>query len=999
MKGSVGALLAKLWQQRAVKILLRAYVIYLAICIVVLLPLLNWGAGTIYQQQTGRVLHYDLIHFNPFTLAITARNIQDNSDFDNSSFNTSDDKLLWSARRIHINLSLLQTIIHFAPTLDEVNVEGFWMHPQKLANRTWNFDDIRQYRTAQAAANPVPAPTTDESELPALIINRTSVAIDSLQFTDSSSEEPFHTSLDNIQFELQDFSTLIDEGQPYQLQAAMADGGELIWKGSLSIKGARSQGELALNNIDLQPVWKYFKSQLNFTLQDAQLSMNGEYQVKWKKDIIWSLAEGELSLTNGKLRSGKLNARNAELTLNEFTLSGISAASETQKAKIDAVVINGLHMSSWSQGGNTGLARAFILQSLAGDSAPAADTSAAPWTVLVNKFAINNAAVDWRVADLDEHMFKVRQLNVTATNIDTSGTNAMAIKLTTDIDQGTKLDLSGGFNVASLDGDFSTELSALPIALAKPLLTTYVRSDSISGMLQAKSDLQVRNALLTQVKTSGTLTDMKMRPIDATQELLTWNSLKWSDAQVDLTTQRAEVPLLELSGVDSRFVITKEGKTNLQALFPEAPITTATPDAAIPNGSANTTEPDSPWHFNLHKFVLDNASFRFNDETLTPNFTAAVQNFSGTMTGLSSDTTKPALFKFHGDVDGYAPVNLQGKTQPFLTQPLLDARLDFENLDLGGFSGYSSTYAGWRIERGLLTANLHYRLNKGLIQGDNHIEMDQLLLGERVESAGAMDVPLRLALALMTDENGLATLDIGVTGNQNDPSFDIGKVIRQAVRNTLVKIVKSPFSLLAKLVGSKEDLGYLPFNSGSSQLLTTATRKLNSLQQALKKRPELRIELRGSYEQNTDLRGLRLAQVKQVLLEEHGLENKDIKAQNERWQKAVSAEYRQLGLKSDATPTPVQMHEQWLQTIAIAPEELIQLAAQRSINAKQFLVQQLKVDNSRVLINSNLDCSEPDACSRRIVKLDLSDLSQTAATPATTEPATDISATPAVHFL
>jgi uncharacterized protein involved in outer membrane biogenesis len=121
--------------------------------------------------------------------------------------------------------------------------------------------------------------------------------------------------------------------------------------------------------------------------------------------------------------------------------------------------------------------------------------------------------------------------------------------------------------------------------------------------------------------------------------------LKWSDAQLDLTTRKVDIPLLELSGFDSRFVITKEGKTNLQAIFPETPITTATPDAATQNGSTasstNASEPDAPWHFNLHKFVLDKASFRFNDETLTPNFTAAVQNFSGTMTGLSSDTTLP----------------------------------------------------------------------------------------------------------------------------------------------------------------------------------------------------------------------------------------------------------------------------------------------------------------------------------------------------------------------
>jgi len=954
MKASISALLTQLWQQRAIQILLRAWLAYLAICMLILLPLLNWGAGVIYQQQTGRVLHYDLIHFNPFTFAITARNLQDNNP---------DGKPLWSARHIHINLSLLQTIIHFTPTLDEVAMDGLWLHPQKLANRTWNFDDIRQYRAAQAAANPAPAPITDESELPALIINHTRVVIDLLQFTDSSSEEPFHTSLDSIQLELQNFSTLADESQPYQLQAAMGDGGELAWKGNLSIKGAHSQGELALNKIDLQPVWRYFKARLNFTLQDAHLSLGGQYQLHWKKDVIWSLSQGELALTDSKLRSGKASARDLEMTLGELKLSGISAASQSQQLAVADVQINGLQLSSWNHGENNGLARAFILKSLAGD-VPAVDTSSAPWVVLINKFALNNAAIDWRVGDLAQHQFQARQLNLTAANIDSSGASAMTIQLAADIDQTTKLAATGNFNLASLDGDFATELTDVPVALAQPLLAPHMRVDIMSGQLHTKAEVQVRDGLLTEVLSNGAITAIKLRPTAATQELLTWNSLKWSDAQLDLTTQRAEIPLLELDGFDSRFVITKEGKTNLQALFPDTPVT--------------TTPSEAPWYFNLHKFVLDNASFRFNDETLTPNFTAAVQNFSGAMTGLSSDTTKPALFKFHGDVDGYAPVNLQGKTQPFLNQPLLDARLDFENLDLGGFSGYSSTYAGWRIERGLLTANLHYRLNNGLIQGDNHIEMDQLRLGERVDDAKAMDVPLRLALALLTDENGLATLDIGVSGNQNDPGFDIGKVIRQAVRNTLVKIVKSPFTLLAKLVGSKEDLGYLPFNSGSSQLLTTATRKLNALQQALKKRPELRIELRGSYDQNTDLRGLRLAQVKQVLLEEHGLENKDIKAQNERWQKAVAAEYRQFELKSDVELNPVQMHEQWLQTIVIAPEALIQLATQRSINAKQFLVQQLKVDNSRVLINSNLDCSQVDACSRRIVKLDLSDLNQMA---------------------
>jgi hypothetical protein len=969
--------LNSIFQRRWVRWLAATYISYLALCILVLIPLLNWSAGALYQQETGRTLHYDLIRFNPFTLSITAPNIRD----ENTEGNT-----LWSAERIHLNLSLVQSLMNLAPTLDDIDLDGIQIQVHKLVDGRWSFDDIQQHRATiiDAPAQPI------SDELPALVVQHTRIAINSLQFNDASQPEPFHTEIKKIQFELHDFSTLIDEGQAYHLQATLDESGELTWKGILSVKSGQSEGELAIRNIHLQPVWQYFKSRVNFTLQNSVLNLHGQYRVNWKTEPNWAITQAELELVDNKLRSGKANARNVELSLGELRANGIAASSQTQLVQVDDVQINGLALASWSQGSDSGLTRAFAMDNINSQSATTSDSSEGkPWALQVKSLALNNATIDWRVAELAQHQFAVRHLTIAATNIDTSGKDPLNIQLETTIDQQTLLALKGDFNLHSLDGAFSSNLQALPIAIAQPLLTPYLHADIAAGQLNATTELQVRNAELIQVKTHGELTDIKLHPSAATQELLTWKNLRWSDAHVDLIEQTIDVPLLELSGFDSRFEITADGKTNLQALFPT---TVATPDAARNSPQTNAAEPEKNWQFNLQKFVLDKASFRFNDQSLTPNFTAAVQNFNGTMTGLSSDTSKPAVFKFHGDVDGYAPVNLQGKTQPFLEQPLLDAQLDFENLDLGGFSSYSSTYAGWRIERGLLTANLHYRLREGRILGDNHIEMDQLLLGERVENTSAMDIPLRFALALLTDENGLATLDIGVSGNTNEPSFDIGKVIRQAVRNTLVKIVKSPFTLLAKLVGSKEDLGQLPFNSGSSQLLTTATRKLNALQQALNKRPELRIQLRGHYDQNTDRRGLQAAQIKQRLLEQ-GLNSNDIKTKNEQWEKAVADEYHQRNDKNDQSLSPEQMYEQLLQTVDVTPEALVQLAAQRSVNAKQFLVQQLKVDASRVLINSNLDCNEPGLCSRRIVKLDLSDLNQTAAptitTPSTNEPTTD----------
>ena len=955
------------------------YVGYLAVCILLLMPLINWGLGAVYQQQTGRTLQYHFIRFNPFALSLTLTNVRDNN---------SDASNLWSAKRAYINLSLMQSLVKFTPTIETIELEGVQFHAHKLAAGDWTFADIIQHQVALAAANP-PANTSESSadELPALLIRQLRIGIDTLKFSDDSHAEPFGVELNKIRFALQDFSTLVDEGQPYHLQATLGDGGELSWTGELSLRSAQSRGELAIHNINLQPAWKYFKSQLNFTLQKSLLNIQGQYQVNWKKELNWSITDTELSLHDSSLRSGDNNAPDAEIQLGELRATGIQLTSQTQLAAIDDLHINGFSLASWSRGSDNGLTRAFSIkpqESTTTSDDKSTDSNEQPWLAQVKSVAINNAAIDWRVAELGLHEFAVRDLNITASNIDSSGNTPLNIQLNAAIDKQIRLALKGDFNLQTLDGNFTSDLHAVPVALAQPLLTPYLPIDIASGRLSTTNELQLRNAELVQVKSQGELTDIQLIPSAAKQEILQWKNLRWSDAQIDLSEQIIDLPLLELSGLDTRFIITAEGKTNFQSLFPE---TVATPDAAqnTPATSSPAIQqpaPEKSWQFSLHKLVLDKAAFRFKDESLNPQFTAAVQNFSGALTEFSSDSSKPASFNFHGDVDGYAPVKLQGKTQPLLDQPLLDARLDFENLDLGGFSSYSSTYAGWKIDRGLLTANLHYRLKEGRILGDNHIEMDQLLLGERVESMNAMDIPLRLALALITDENGLATLDVGVSGDANDPSFDIGKVIRQALRNTLVKIVSAPFKLLANLVGSEEELSELPFNSGSSQLLTTATRRLNALQQAMNKRPELRIEVRGIYDQRSDLRGLQAAHIKHLLLNQ-GLENSDIKARNERWQTAVAAEYRNLNLPNEAELSPAQMYERWLQTIVIEPQALTELATQRSINTKQFLVQQLHVDANRVLINSSLDCSEPGLCTRRRVLLDLSGINQTTQTAQT----------------
>lgn len=970
---------------RLVRGVVSVYLVYLAVSVAVVLPLLNLLASPAYQQQTGRVLHHELIVFNPFTLSITAHHIRDINP-DKSTF--------WSARRLHVNPSLLQTVFRMAPTLDRFETVDVVVHLQKRNENEWNFSDIVTHQDSLESAEPNPGEDDADAEIPAFVINQIDIDIDALQFTDSSRTEPFYTSINDINFQLLNFSTVKEAGQPYQFHARANDGGEFFWYGDVSVKSGTSAGQVGVKNIALKPAWEYAKPYLNFDLHSASFSFDGHYQVSWKNVLDWSLTKTNLYFHDIDIRNrvssqeqrelqveqqGEQQAEQLEtgvdyqtrIALPTLAIEGISVFSQTEKIEVTAVNIDNFYLNTWSEADNLGLLQLLEVQLPASDDSTDDESQPSNWAAKIQQLTMT-AAIDWRLGDLENHQFEITPLTINVRDLYTADDIPAAITLAATIDQQTQVSVDGSFTLASLAGDMSTAVQAVPLALTNPLLKPYLNAEIVSGSADIFADVSIRDAIPTSVTTRGQVDNFVLRPFATPQELVKWQQLAWQDTQVDLLQQRLTIPLMQLQHFDSQFIITKEGKTNLHELFIETP---SDESANIPDNNSEDSA-DESWLFALEKFQLKDASFRFHDESLVPSFTAAIQRFSGDLTNLSSDTKQLASFDFKGDVDGYAPVTLQGKTQPFLQDPKLNAALNFQNIDMGGLSSYSGTYAGWRIARGLLTANLDYSLADGHIVGDNHIVLDQLQFGERVRSNKALDLPLRLALALLTDKNGVATLDVGISGQVDDPGFDISKVIWSAVRNTLVKIATAPFSWLANLVKTDEDLGQVSFNSGSTQLLSKATQKLTLLKQALDQRPNLRLEARGQYDLKSDTRGLQAAAIK-LRLQEYDVTGVDIKEKTPAWQKAVRAEYKKLELpKPSRELSADEEYELLLESVAITDTDLNTLAVERSVLVKQFLVQNLQVSNDRVLINSEIDCGYKESCSSRVVSFDLSDLSE-----------------------
>ena len=233
--------------------------------------------------------------------------------------------------------------------------------------------------------------------------------------------------------------------------------------------------------------------------------------------------------------------------------------------------------------------------------------------------------------------------------------------------------------------------------------------------------------------------------------------------------------------------------------------------------------------------------------------------------------------------------------------------------------------------------------------------ISQLRLGEQVESDRALDLPLRLGIALLTDSRGVIDLDVPVSGDLDNPRFSLGSVIAGAFVNLLRQAVTAPFNLLASLVGSEADLRQVDFAAGSVALDEHGSGKLEDLARALQQRPALDLIVSGQVNRKTDGRQLREARLREELLAA-GLSPEDIDQRSEAWTLAIGERYSALqgdsGQESAEPPSALAQFRSVRDALELPDSALRELASERAASIKRFLVNQAGIAPERVTIDS-----------------------------------------------
>jgi hypothetical protein len=241
----------------------------------------------------------------------------------------------------------------------------------------------------------------------------------------------------------------------------------------------------------------------------------------------------------------------------------------------------------------------------------------------------------------------------------------------------------------------------------------------------------------------------------------------------------------------------------------------------------------------------------FSDRFIKPNYSANLSELTGQLSGFSSvpagAVPDMADLSLRGKAEGTADLEITGKLNP-LAQPLaLDIRGRMRDLELPPLSPYSIKYAGHGIQRGKLSMDVNYVVRPdGQLTASNRLVLNQLSFGDKVDGAPA-SLPVKLAVALLADRNGVIDVDLPISGSLNDPQFRLAPLIFRVIVNLVVKAVTAPFSLLAgALGGGGDELSTVAFAPGSAMLGADARAGLDKVARALTDRPALRMTVVGT---------------------------------------------------------------------------------------------------------------------------------------------------------
>jgi hypothetical protein len=448
------------------------------------------------------------------------------------------------------------------------------------------------------------------------------------------------------------------------------------------------------------------------------------------------------------------------------------------------------------------------------------------------------------------------------------------------------------------------------------------------------------------------------------------------------------VEKVALSDFFARVIIDPSGRINVQDIkrsaanadrsLTEAGARAQAPAIVAPAPASASSAALPP--IRIGTLALSGGRVRFTDNFIKPNYTSNLKELGGSVTGLSSDAGANPVVAVRGTVNS-APLSIAGRINPLQRDLALDLKAEVRGMELASLSAYSDKYVGYEIEKGKLSFEVAYQLEKRQLKSENRLILDQLTFGSESTNPEATRLPVGFAVALLSDRNGVIDISVPVGGSLDDPQFSIGGIVLTIIGNAVTKTVTAPFALIGSLFGGGEELSTLEFDPGRAAILPAGEAKLATLAKALAERPGLKLDIMGRADPATDLEALKHVAIERKL---RALKTRDLQARGEalpeggvvvgkdEFPALLARAFLEAALAKSGNTSPAEMEKQMLAASDIDQDDLLALGRRRSQAVKDWLSSRGQVAAERLyIVSAKVAGKEPTAGSNSRVDFTL----------------------------
>lgn len=580
--------------------------------------------------------------------------------------------------------------------------------------------------------------------------------------------------------------------------------------------------------------------------------------------------EKELTLASVKIQSPELSViRNPEGVINLTTLGPKSDKTKNDKA----------------ENGKPGTPTKALVKT----SPKAASEQTAPkdpFILTIEKFLLDAGTVlfsDFAAAssfpDGNPVQMSVDDLTIKLSDFTTAAEKTATYDIGAMINKQAAISADGRLGITPLQIESDFNLKDVKLAWGQPYIPDTIALVITDGKFAASGHAAVRTLENGEIRTTVTgkaaVNEFNSTGAAENEAFISWNIFSVDGIDVSVNPLKINTDRILLKDFKNRVIIFDNGESNIGKIFTASASETSSdqeapePDAAETQANdsdtkdpkakdlktknmAETQQSSPVIPVSIGEMVGENLEFDFIDKNISPRFSTRLNLSELRVTGLTSEDFKAADLTAQGTLNNHAPIKINGKLNPLRENLYLDVTYRMKNMELSPLSPYTGKYIGRTIEKGKLVIDVDYKIEDKVVSARNHLLLDQFSLGRQVESPEALNLPVGLAVALLKDRNGRINVDLPISGRTDDPSFGIGKPLLNALKNLIVKAAASPFALVGSIVGGGEELRYIEFSAGSAQIDEQGAEKLGSIQKLMYERPELKLDIAGYADMESD---------------------------------------------------------------------------------------------------------------------------------------------------